>query len=289
MSPSKRNHLGYVKKSSPRTLGLIRRQVDTNPFLIPWKLRKKSQTACPPVTSLAEEGVYHSANTHRHILLICDIKNNVKQRKTKGKGRKKTKFGITDRLPDNAIYEYIQIPKCRSKFFRQRLTNLADLARIFVKNSHLKISNSSIENLEIEFEGDMYPLQEVAQVIRKSPQMLQINAAAFPSATVSIVQSLQQSGMNLNAQQEGTTIYVPIPKVTKEHRENLSKNAKVLYNRCRDQLRDVANRYVRKAKAKEGEASDDLIHNVELKIREIMEDHVKEADEMMTSKQKELL
>jgi len=213
--------------------------------------------------------------------LLVPVRNYAKGKGKPGKGKKAKNINVSD----EEMEELINVDKMRDQF-DGAVSNLRDE---YIQNLTIRTSLGSIESLEVEFEGDMYPLQEVAQVIRKSPQMLQINAATFPSATTSIVQALQHSGMNLNPQQEGTTIYVPIPKVTKDHRENLSKNAKVLYNKCRDHLRDVANRYVRKVKAKEGQASDDLIHDVELKIREIMEDHVKEAEQMMTSKQKELL
>ena len=37
------------------------------------------------------------------------------------------------------------------------------------------------------------------------------------------MKTLQGSGMNLNPQQDGLRIYVPIPKVTKEYREKLVK------------------------------------------------------------------
>lgn len=55
-------------------------------------------------------------------------------------------------------------------------------------------------------------------------------------------------------------------RVTKEHRENLAKNAKTLYNQCKDELRDIQNQYIRKVKRKEGEVSEDLVHDVQLKV-----------------------
>lgn len=64
----------------------------------------------------------------------------------------------------------------------------------------------------MQLEGDEYPLHEVAQVARKSAQMLIINAAAFPQATPGIMSALEKSGMNINPQQEGTKIIVPLPK-----------------------------------------------------------------------------
>ena len=69
-----------------------------------------------------------------------------------------------------------------------------------------------IDTLPVDLEGDKYPLNEVAQVSRKSPQMLIINSSSFPQATLGIMEAIRASGMNLNPQQEGTTIYVPLPK-----------------------------------------------------------------------------
>ena len=69
----------------------------------------------------------------------------------------------------------------------------------------------------MQLEGDEYPLNEVAQVSRKSPQVVLINAAAFPQALPGIMTAIRAAGMNLNPQQEGTTIIVPIPKWLHTH------------------------------------------------------------------------
>jgi len=55
-------------------------------------------------------------------------------------------------------------------------------------------------------------LQELAQVGRKNPQLAVLNLASLPDACVPVVKAIQECGMNLNPQQEGTTIYVPLPK-----------------------------------------------------------------------------
>ena len=62
------------------------------------------------------------------------------------------------------------------------------------------------------FDGDHYPVNELAQVVRKSATLVVINSSAFPQAVGDIVHALQSAGMGLNPQQEGTTVYVQIPK-----------------------------------------------------------------------------
>ena len=57
------------------------------------------------------------------------------------------------------------------------------------------------------------------------------------------MQTLTASTLNLNPQQEGTRIYVAIPKVTRETRETLAKSARNKMNETKTELRDIQNRY----------------------------------------------
>ncbi|XP_042235918.1 ribosome-recycling factor, mitochondrial-like [Homarus americanus] len=211
---------------------------------------------------------------------LCQKRNYAKSKDKKSKD-KKTKV----HLSDEEMSEVLNVTHMRNQFSE----TVENLKQDYIKNLSLRTSAGSIENLSVQLEGDEYPLNEVAQVSRKSSHMLVINASAFPQALTGIIKAIQEAGMNLNPQQEGTTLYVPLPKVTKEHRENLAKNAKTLYNRCKDQLRETQNQYIRKAKRKEGQVSEDLIHDVQQKVREIAESHMQEAEKMMSVKQKELL
>ncbi|XP_045620355.1 ribosome-recycling factor, mitochondrial [Procambarus clarkii] len=211
---------------------------------------------------------------------LCHIRNYAKSKDKKGKDKK-----IQVHLSDSELSEVVNVTHMREEF-----SGIVEkLKEDYIKNLSLRTSVGSIENALVKLEGDEYPLNEIAQISRKSSHLLVINAAAFPQALTGIMTALRESGMNLNPQQEGTTIYVALPKVTKEHRENLAKNAKTLYNRCKDHLRDSQNQYVRKSKKKEGQMPDDLVHNAQLKIREIAESYMQEAEKMMMAKQKELL
>ena len=70
----------------------------------------------------------------------------------------------------------------------------------------------SIENLPVEFEGDTYTLQEIAQIGRKGSQLLVVNLSGFPTVMKDVLKAINDSGMGLNPQQDGTTIFIPIPK-----------------------------------------------------------------------------
>ena len=104
---------------------------------------------------------------------------------------------------------------------------------------HLIPSRISDE-VSVHFEGDNYPLKEIASISKKDPKKVVIDASAFPQASVNIMKALRDSGMNLNPQQDGLTIFVPIPKVTKEFREKLAAGSRKKMNECKEDLRIAA-------------------------------------------------
>nr|CAG4641212.1 EOG090X0DUK [Eulimnadia texana] len=159
----------------------------------------------------------------------------------------------------------------------------------YIKHVSLRSSAGTLENLTVEVDGDKYTLQELGQIGRKGPQTVVINLASFPQVIPNVLKAIQDSGMGLNPQQDGTTLFITIPKVTKEHRENLAKNAKTLMNKCKDHLRDVHNRYSKDAKKKEKDISADLLFSVQQQIQLLTEQHVHEAEKLLAAKQQELL
>lgn len=70
----------------------------------------------------------------------------------------------------------------------------------------------SIETIPVSLDGKEHTLQELAQIVRKNTKTIVINMALFPQAIPAALKAMEKSGMNLNPQQDGTTLYVPIPK-----------------------------------------------------------------------------
>ena len=94
-------------------------------------------------------------------------------------------------------------------------------------------------------------MNEIASISKKDPKKIIIDASAFPQAAKNIMTAIRDSGMNLNPQQENLTIYVPIPKVTKEFREELAGGAKKRLTNCKDDLRKVQNKFSKQVSEKE--------------------------------------
>lgn len=128
--------------------------------------------------------------------------------KSKDKGKeKKKKGGSVVTIDENEMAEVINIERYKKDldFALEALKN--DL----IKNISVRSSTGSIEELKIKMDEKTYTVQELAQIARK-PKFVVINCATFPQATKLVLDALNSSGMNLNPQIEGSTIYVPTPK-----------------------------------------------------------------------------
>lgn len=61
----------------------------------------------------------------------------------------------------------------------------------------------------------------------KPPSTVMINLASNHQHVATVRDAVLMSALNVNPRIDGHTIFVETPRVTREHREKLSKNAKV--------------------------------------------------------------
>lgn len=239
----------------------------------------------PTIRYLRCENLINHINYQERLLApslqtIPAIRNYAKGKdKKKEKGKKATKVEINeDQLKDVINIEQLN---------QQMLKSINLMKEEFVKQLSLRSTTGAIETLKVQVDGKDFELQEIGQIVRKNPKTIVINMIGFPQTIPQVLQTLEKSGMNLNPQQDGTTIFIPVPKVTKEHRENLSKNAKALFIKCRDSIKDIQNTFVKKVK-KQQDISIDLNHQVQNQIHAIAENYIQDAEKILVAKQSEL-
>lgn len=166
---------------------------------------------------------------------------------------------------------------------------LDELNKQFIKNLSLRSTTGAIEQLPVTVDGTEHELQELGQIVRKNPKTIVVNMIAFPQTIPAVLVALEKSGMNLNPQQDGTTIFIPVPKVTKEHRENLSKNAKTLFLKCRDAIKGVQQDHIKRLKRPQTPAiSSDDVHAMQGQITAIADKFIAQAEKTLEVKQQEL-
>lgn len=145
------------------------------------------------------------------------------------------------------------------------------------------------DGLQVKTEDGVFPLIQLGQIVQKNPSLILVNMAASPQYLVAVKEAISQSGLNVNPQQEGTTIFIPVPKVTREHRESLSKNAKTLHDKAKTRLRDIHNKYTKKVKAAKDHHSEDVIKGAQEMVLDEMHSFGSQLDSLLHAKQQELL
>ncbi|XP_012063962.1 PREDICTED: ribosome-recycling factor, mitochondrial [Atta cephalotes] len=200
--------------------------------------------------------------------------------KSKNRGEKKQK---TQHIDYTEFEQVVDV----NKLISQLDNAIEKLKDDFIQHLSVRSSVGAIEMLSVKFDGKDFTLQELAQINRK-PKLIVLNVSTFPQAIPDILKTLTKNQMKLNPQQDGTTIYVPIPKVTKEHREMLSKNAKSFYVKCCDNVRQIRNKQIKAVKQKEKLAKD-LVFRIESYIDILSHQYTNKAEQMLKTKQKELL
>lgn len=159
----------------------------------------------------------------------------------------------------------------------------------FKRNLSIRTSPGALDHIVVTTDDGKFPLNQLGQVSLRSPQLIVVNMSSFPEATAAAARALRESSMNLNPEADGTIIKVPIPKITREHRENLAKLAKQFGNKSKDTVRRVrSNAITQVKKAKEGQ-SEDTIHMVEKQIQQMADSISLDIDKLLSAKTKELL
>lgn len=158
-----------------------------------WTLYHQDISNCSPYICV-------KIDNERHFSMTCVLEKS----KDRGKDKKKQKVQHID---FNEMEQTIDVTKLTSQLDK----TIESLKDNFVKYLSIRSSMGALEELVVKFEGKDYLLRELAQISRK-PKLVVLNISSFPQAIPNILASLAKNQMNLNPQQDGTTIYVPIPK-----------------------------------------------------------------------------
>jgi len=202
-------------------------------------------------------------------------------KKDKSKKGSKAKIPVTE----EEMARVIDVERYKSELS----VIVESLKENYIKHFSLRGNVGSLETLSVTIDGEEFPLNELAQVTRKNPQLVVVNMSGFPQGLQPVLEAIQNSGMNINPQQEGTTIYIPVPKVTREHREQIVKNAKTQLNKCKENTREVQNRYLKEAKQLKEGLSEDLVFNTQQMIMSMAEETNSQAEKLFAAKQEEIL
>jgi len=153
-----------------------------------------------------------------------------------------------------------------------------------------KASPSLVENVQVDYYGTPTRLKEIASISTPEPRLIVINAYD-PSALPAIEKAILGANVGVTPMNDGRVIRIPIPELSEERRQELSKVAKKMAEEQRVAVRNVrreANDQIKALQKNSKITEDDRDGGLE-DIQKSTDDYVKKIDDMLAAKDKEML
>jgi ribosome recycling factor len=152
-----------------------------------------------------------------------------------------------------------------------------------------RASTAMLEPIMVDAYGSKMPISQVGNISVPEPRMLTVTVWDA-SVTASVEKAIRESDLGLNPMAEGTLIRVPIPDLSEERRKDMVKVAGRYAEAARVAVRNVRRDGIEAARKleKDSEISEDERHDFETEIQKLTDDHVKQVDDALANKEKEI-
>ncbi|HEY5493596.1 MAG TPA: ribosome recycling factor [Candidatus Anoxymicrobiaceae bacterium] len=153
-----------------------------------------------------------------------------------------------------------------------------------------RASPQLLEKLVINYYGTNTPLNQIATVSAPEARLLVIQPYDRNSIG-DIEKAITQSDLGFVPSDDGQVVRVPIPQLTEERRKELGKLVKHRAEEGRVAVRNVRRDAIEalREEEKKGESTKDDLHRDTEEIQKLTDAYIKEIDELMEKKTKELM
>jgi ribosome recycling factor len=150
-----------------------------------------------------------------------------------------------------------------------------------------KASTSLLDIVRVEAYGGQVPLNQVAMINAPEPRLLTVQPFD-KSLTNAIEKAIRDSDLGLNPATQGNLIRVPLPALSEERRKDLVKVVHKLGEEGRIAVRHARTDTLSRIKKLEKISEDDKRH-AEKEIQKLTDEHIKQIDGLIHSKEAEIL
>jgi ribosome recycling factor len=153
-----------------------------------------------------------------------------------------------------------------------------------------RASFSVLDGVKVDYYGTPTPLPQVGTL--SVPESRLITVTPWDTKMIGpIEKAIQGSGLGLNPSSDGKTVRIPIPPLTEERRRELAKVVRKMAEDARVAVRNVRREAIEKLKDREKkkEISEDVVKRGQERIQKETDAHVKKIDEILKSKEQEIL
>ncbi len=149
---------------------------------------------------------------------------------------------------------------------------------------------SLLEPIQVDAYGASMPLNQVGSISVPESRMLSVQV--WDKGLVKAVErAILESGLGLNPAVDGTLIRIPIPALTEERRQELSKVAGKYAEEARIAIRNVRRHAMDELKKaeKDGDISQDQHHEYNDEVQALTDEHIKSVDDALENKEQEIM
>ncbi len=147
-----------------------------------------------------------------------------------------------------------------------------------------------LDLIKVDVYGQKMPINQLGSVTTPEPRT--INIQVWDLNNVNLIDAaIKKSELGLNPQIDGQLIRLPIPDLSEERRNEIKKVIKSMGEKCKVSIRNIrreANDELKK-NLKEKEISEDDVKKNEKIIQDFTDNHIKNIDGKVISKEKEIM
>jgi len=149
---------------------------------------------------------------------------------------------------------------------------------------------SLLDHVMVDYYGSEVPIAQAATVTVEDARTIAVSP--WEKALIPVIEkAIMSSDMGLNPVTSGDMIRVPLPALTEERRKDFVKLVRQEAEQCRVAIRNIrrdANADFKEL-VKEKEISEDDERGALEYIQKLTDKHIKSIDDILTSKEKELM
>lgn len=178
------------------------------------------------------------------------------------------------------------IADARKRMHQSVETVLRELATMRTGRASLAM----LDGIRVDYYGTPTPLNQVGNLSVPDPTLITLQPWD-PTTLPAIEKAIRTSDLELNPQNDGKIIRVPVPPLTGERRKLLVKHAHKHAEEGRVAIRNVrrdVNEHLKKA-LKEHELGEDDERHALAEVQKITDDHIEQINEGLKTKETEIL
>ncbi|TFH16485.1 MAG: ribosome recycling factor [Lentisphaerales bacterium] len=152
-----------------------------------------------------------------------------------------------------------------------------------------KASPALVENVNVDYYGTSTRLREIAGISTPEPRLIVINPYD-PTALGAIEKAILAANLGITPMNDGKIIRLPIPELSEERRNEMTKVAKRMAEEGKVAIRNVrreANDEI-KALEKTGKITEDDKESGTKEVQKLTDDYTASLDSILTEKEKEM-